>query len=116
MKNVRWKSDKRLHVTKEMRSEVGLALDDFAEHVLGVSNTYVPLEEGTLERSGNVDTDFAKLKSTITYDTPYAEVQHEDTTLRHDNGRRAKYLETALNEEADKMVPFIGSRVRGVLR
>jgi hypothetical protein len=68
------------------------------EHILQVANGHVPIEEGTLERSGRVSdpTDGAV---TVFYDTPYAVVQHEDMTFRHDAGRNAKWLENALNSE-----------------
>ena len=76
----------------------GLALA--AEHVLSVSNQHVPIEEGTLERSGAVDVDPTALAASVSYDTPYAVRQHEDLSMRHDAGRSAKYLETASTDEA----------------
>lgn len=64
------------------------------ENVLTESNKIIPLDEGTLERSGRVDRD--GLEGTISYDTVYAARQHEELTWRHAPGRQAKYLETAL--------------------
>lgn len=64
------------------------------EHVLKLARDRVPLEEGTLERSGRV-TDDGKSVVAVSFDTPYAVRQHEDLTLHHDQGRQAKYLETA---------------------
>lgn len=69
------------------------------EHVLTESNKIIPLDEGTLERSGRVDRD--GLNGTISYDTVYARRQHEELTWRHAPGRQAKYLETALTRSAD---------------
>lgn len=69
------------------------------EHLLGAANVHVPLEEGTLERSGTVsDPDQGAV--TVSYDTPYAVRQHEDLTYQHDPGRTAKWLENAMHAEA----------------
>lgn len=89
----------------------GLALA--AEHVLGESNERVPLEEGTLRRSGTTSVDEKGLRAAISYDTPYATVQHEDMTLRHDNGREAKFLENAINAEKDTVREVIARTIRG---
>lgn len=91
---------------------VGLVLA--TEHVLGVSNAHSPIEEGTLERSGTAAVD--GLTGTIAYDTPYAVKQHEDLTLRHDEGRTAKYLENALNSEAALVGTLLQTQLRRALR
>lgn len=85
------------------------------EHVLQLSRQKVPLEEGTLERSGEVSDDGA-LTVAVSYDTPYAVRQHEDMTLRHAAGRSAKYLETAMGEgraEAAQIVAATAQRKAG---
>jgi hypothetical protein len=83
-----------------------------AEHVLQVSNTRVPIEEGTLERSGVTDVDESELRASVSYDTPYAVVQHEDMTLQHDAGRSPKFLEQALDEEWKTAERIIAREVR----
>jgi hypothetical protein len=90
-------------------------LHEAAEHVLTVSNQRVPHEEGNLERSGATSQD--GYTAAISYDTPYAVRQHEDLSLRHDeaDGRRAKYLESALNDERGKVRDIIAQQVRDVL-
>lgn len=80
------------------------------EHVLGVSNQKVPHEDGDLERSGAVSVDGNQ--AAVSYDTPYAVVQHEDMTLRHDAGRTAKYLENAVNSEAQAVLEIIGTAIK----
>lgn len=67
------------------------ALRQAAEHLLEESNRIVPLEEGTLQGSGEVDSD--DRKATVSYNTPYARRQHEELDWRHAGGRQAKYLE-----------------------
>lgn len=88
---------------------VGLA----AEHVLGESTKVVPIEEGTLSRSGrtDVDTQGATVVAAISYDTPYAVRQHEDMSYRHDPGRTAKYLEGPLRAEAGTVAKIVAAGV-----
>jgi len=81
------------------------------QYILKLSNDRVPLEEGTLERSGRV-TDNGKDEVAISYDTPYARRQHEDMTLRHDAGRSAKYLETAMHEARKQVGELVAAAVR----
>ncbi|WAL93999.1 hypothetical protein [Streptomyces sp. Je 1-369] len=84
------------------------------EHGLGVSNTRVPLEEGTLERSGRVDVD--GLNGAISYDTVYAVRQHEELTWKHLPGRQAKYLESAMNDEREVMLQLMAVTLRRFFR
>lgn len=73
-----------------------------AEHVLQEANLIVPIEEGTLERSGVASSDESVLQAAVSYDTPYSVVQHENLTFHHDAGRQAKYLETPINDAGVK--------------
>ncbi len=84
------------------------------EHGLGVSNSRVPLEEGTLERSGRVDVD--GLNGAISYDTVYAVRQHEELEWKHLPGRQAKYLESAMNDSKDVMLQLMAVSLRRWLR
>ncbi|MGI5252775.1 hypothetical protein [Actinacidiphila glaucinigra] len=88
------------------------------EHVLERSRDRVPIEEGTLERSGvaSVDDEGDQVTGAVSYDQPYAVRQHEDMTLRHDQGRTAKYLEGPLLEEADQIQALIAAQIRRALR
>lgn len=86
-----------------------------AEHILGVSNDQVPIEEDTLMRSGTVSTDPGTFSAAVSYDTPYAARQHEDMTLRHDAGRNAKYLENAMNSEVKVAAEIIRKTIAGDL-
>lgn len=93
-------------------AERGVALA--VEHLLGASRQRVPLEEGTLERSGVASTD--GLEGAVSYDTVYAVRQHEELTWRHDPGRTAKYLEGPAMEEQGAMLDLIAAQVRRALR
>jgi hypothetical protein len=82
------------------------------EHLLTESRKEVPLDEGTLERSGTVTLDRANMRGAVSYDTPYARRQHEDLSLRHAGGRKAKYLEDPLNAERATIAAIIAAAVR----
>lgn len=86
---------------------------DLMEHGLEVSGREVPIEEGTLTRSGTVSVDRANGVIQISYDTPYAIVQHEDQSLRHDDGRKAKYLEDPMLQSVAPLAEsYIGDKIR----
>lgn len=87
-----------------------------AEHLLQKSRELVPIEEGTLERSGTVSLDDGDLRATISYSTPYAVRQHEELTWRHDEGRQAKYLEQPFVSERSVMLALIAAQIRRSLR
>ena len=89
------------------------ALKDAAEFLLEQANRTVPIEEDTLERSGKaivLDDDHAA----VSYDTPYARRQHEDLTLHHAPGRRAKWLQRSLTEQAGSITEVIARKLREV--
>ena len=87
-----------------------------AEPALGVSNDRVPLDEAALQRSGTATVDETVLKAAVAYDTPYAVRQHEELEWRHAPGRRAKYLESALNDSATEVRDVIAAELRRALR
>lgn len=81
------------------------------EYILGEARRTVPIEEGTLERSGVVDgTDDHHIA--VRFNTPYAARQHEELTYRHDPGRRAKYLELAVEENKPKIQAIVAEQLR----
>lgn len=84
------------------------------EHTLGEAQKIVPLEEGTLERSGRVDVD--GLNGQIGFDTVYAVRQHEELTWKHLPGRQAKYLEQPMNTEREVMLQLMAVPLRRWLR
>ncbi len=48
----------------------------------------------------------------IHYDTPYAVVQHENTSFRHDRGRKAKYLEDPLFDNSRTFAKVVANIMR----
>lgn len=83
------------------------------EAVLAESDRHVPIEEGTLSRSGDVSQE--GLTVAVSYDTPYAVRQHENMSYHHDGGRTAKYLENAFNKKADEVMEIIARSIRGAI-
>ncbi|MFK0180008.1 hypothetical protein ACIQVR_29005 [Streptomyces xanthochromogenes] len=87
-----------------------------AEHLLAASRSEVPIDEGTLERSGATSVDDANLVAAVSYDTPYARRVHEDMSARHSPGRKAKFLEDPAHREAGTVGEIIAAQVRRSLR
>lgn len=89
-----------------------------AEQVLTTARSRVPHEEGTLERSGAVSAPHKTSDGVvvgISFNTPYAVRQHEELDWRHDDGRQAKYLETAKADDADTAKQLIAQAIRNAL-
>lgn len=103
----------RTGVTEHLYVAAFDAALDLMEHGAEESTRQVPIEEGTLTRSAHVSVDRAQGVVQISYDTPYAVVQHEDQSLRHDADRKAKYLEDPMVQTVAPMAEqFIGERIR----
>lgn len=101
---------------REMRAGAARGLFLAAEHVLGISNDVVPLDESELQRSGVASADESSLTGAISYDTSYAVIQHERLDFRHAPGRTAKYLENSLNGARGEVAAIIAAEVRRSLR
>lgn len=99
-------------VLAPIRKRAVAAGTDAAEFLLEEANRTVPIEEAVLEGSGHVTTDADALVFSVSYDTPYAVRQHEDTRLRHDSGRRAKWLEYTFREQRLRVLTFLADRMR----
>lgn len=110
---VRWNGDQ---IADAVRKAALRGITAAGEHLLAESRSLVPLEEGTLERSGEVVVDEANLRATVVYDTPYAVRQHEELDYQHAPGREAKYLERPFNAERDTMQALIAAQIRRALR
>lgn len=94
------------------RARAARGLQLALEHILAESNAIIPLEEGTLMRSGQTSIDEANLTGTVSYGTPYAVRQHEELTWRHAPGRQAKYLETAVNTSRQECLRVMQGELR----
>lgn len=111
MAGIQVKLDRKVE-GKVLEAVVG-GINDSLEMLLETSNRTVPIEEATLGRSGSVvEATVTKPIGAVTYDTAYAKRQHEDLRLRHDPGRRAKWLERTFHEQA----PRIGGHIAAAAR
>lgn len=86
-------------------------LGQASEFVLGESRKVVPLEEATLSRTGTASVDEATETAAVSYDTPYAVIQHERLDFRHDRGRKAKYLEDPIQSTREKQAQIIARAI-----
>lgn len=109
---VKWRIDNRPRVLAQLRDDQVDALADAGEHLLEHANRTVPIEEGTLARSAKSTVVKSERAVVVSYDTPYAVPQHENTTLHHDEGRRAKWLERTVQEQRDELLEVMASRLR----
>lgn len=110
----KWSLKLNKKLAPEIKQKAAHGLFLAAEHILQVSNTHVPIREGVLMRSGVASVDEEALKAAVSYDTPYAVVQHEDMHIRHDPGRNAKFLENAGNSEAKVIGKIIADAIKQV--
>lgn len=101
--------------TSRGRRLASQGLERALEHTLGKAKAIVPLEEGTLERSGRVNM-IGELQGQITFDTVYAVRQHEELTWKHLPGRQAKYLEQPMLNERQVMLELMAVPLRAWLR
>lgn len=103
-------------VDSAMRVGATRGLTRAAEFVLSNSRLVVPIEDAILSRSGATSVDSTNLEASVSYDTPYAVRQHEDLSLRHDQGRTAKYLERPLVNTREQQARIIAQSMGGTLR
>lgn len=90
------------------------ALELIGEDLLGEAQRRAPVEEGTLRGSGTSDVrrTMNGYELEVTFSTPYAARQHEETTWAHPKGGEAKYLENPLKENAHRYAGIIAMFVR----
>lgn len=110
---VRWRGQ---FASAAVRLAATSGLRKAAEFISGESAKEVPIQEGTLSRSRRVTVDGGRMMATISYDTPYAVRQHEDMSLSHPGGRKAKYLEDPLLRNREKVREFLAQTIRGALK
>jgi hypothetical protein len=103
------------HADSELKGACREALFEWGQLVLGDAVQEVPLEEGTLMRSGDSDVDPMRLEVAVWFDTPYAIPQHENLGYRHDNGRKAKYLEDPVNRHSREFLNILAKHVKQVI-
>jgi hypothetical protein len=101
-----WHGDrvrKTLHERAERAARLG------AERLLETSNSRVPNDPKThgtdLQDSGQVTVDGTT--AAVSYGTPYAIAQHEALSWEHRPGQQAKFLESAMADDAEQVRAII---------
>ncbi|MCM2394360.1 hypothetical protein [Streptomyces albipurpureus] len=115
MQYTRFRFDGRRQWTSRGRRLASEGLEKGLEHVLGEARRLVPLDEGTLERSGKVVMT-GPLNGAVVFDTVYAARQHEELSWKHLPGRSAKYLEIPMNRERQVVLDLMAVGLRRWLR
>lgn len=108
--DVHWDNEKALRVSREGGAE---AVFRGSDYLLARANETVPYLEGILQASGHVSVDKEALVGVVSYDTPYAIKQHEDTTLRHTGKRRALWLRLTMQERVHDILEIMARSMRG---
>lgn len=103
-------------IERDVDDAIMRGLTASAEVLLQQSRAIVPLEEGTLERSGAASTDASRMAAAVSYDTVYAARQHEETTWRHASGRSAKYLEGPWLANKDTYARLLQAEIRKAIK
>lgn len=116
MSGLRWRINRANLADRAVRAAGADGLLDAVEFLGDESDRTTPIEESTLIRSRVSSVDRSRLRGAVSYDTPYAARQHEELDYRHDEGRRAKFLEQAFKEQGATAVDHVAKRIRAVLR
>lgn len=107
-----WRGDL---VEKIVREAAFQGLHDGAEAILTEAIDETPVDTGTLRRSGTVTDAPSEEAVYVSFNTPYAVKQHEDLTLNHPRGGKAKYLEDPYKRKATNIAKLVQNRIEQVL-
>lgn len=109
---IKWRGEEAERLIREAAMD---AIRTGAEHILTEAINETPIDTGTLRRSGTVTEAPAEDAVYVSFNTPYARRQHEDLTLRHPRGGKAKYLEDPFKRNVGRVQRLTALRVRQAL-
>lgn len=97
-----------------MKGDLQAAMRIVTEDLLGEAQRQVPRDEGTLAGTGTAEVEQhgSLVTGRVTFSTPYARKQHEDLTLNHPKGGKAKYLEEPLTSESARYTKVIADTIK----
>ena len=104
-------------IESKLKREIDDSVDFIAENIiLGQATRDAPIDTSALRQSGRVTIKKTKNKTTaiIGFYTPYAAVQHENTTFQHPKGGKAYYLSDALKQNISKIKMVIAANIKKV--
>lgn len=110
-----WRGDK---VMADVQAAIEAGLEESAQDVLDASNDIVPVDTGELRNSGEVVTESnskGKDSTSVAYSAEHAVAVHE-TPKNYQNGRKYKYLETALEDYAQQFAKTMEQKIGKKLR
>lgn len=90
-------------------------LNDVGQFVAEQSARIVPFDEGDLADSVAVETGMdgeSRAYTAVSYNTPYALAQHENTDFKHAPGRTDHYLTKTVEENQDRIKTFLADALR----
>jgi len=111
-----WRNWRGEDAKRIARAAAMKALHSGAEAVLSEAINETPILTGTLRRSGTVIDAPGEGAVYVSFSTPYAVKQHEDLTLNHPRGGKAKYLEDPLKRNINKVKRLVELKVQQALR
>lgn len=106
---VKWNGPK---VKANARTGAIAGLKSASEHLLGQARQETPLQEGHLERSGRPHLYPSTLMAAVSFNTPYARIQHESPHFRHPIRGKAYYLRDPFRRERKTMLAIIATAIR----
>ena len=83
-----------------------------AREILAASDQIVPLDEGVLAGTGQVDFSKSEEMAHVFYDTPYAVKLHEDRRLEIQGGRQVQYLRKATVSSKPHVLVWFGDGLK----
>ena len=101
------------HIGRVVHDAAARGIHQAAEAVMAESDSHVPIESGRLDKSSKVSQD--ELEAVVSYDEPYAVIQHENMREHHDPGRHAKFLEQAGNTKRREIAATVAAEIRRAL-
>jgi hypothetical protein len=109
-----WRGDEAI---RRMREGAAIGLTRAARALAAESDARVPVDSTDLRRSRGVhEATPDSLISAVTYNTPYAVIQHERLDFNHPQthnpGAQAKFLERPAMELHDKLMGVVAAEIR----
>lgn len=98
-------------VTGAIKTGARAGVRKAGEYLLTQAVPKAPKDSGALRASGRVSGVNAEPIALVSFNTPYAVIQHENETYHHDDGQ-AKYLEEPLVQESATMTQIVATAVR----
>lgn len=95
-------------VAAAIEGHATVGIQQAGDELLRLAQNVVPYDQGDLSRSGLVTV--SGTQGVVSFDTPYAVIQHERSDFRHDIGQ-ALYLRSPLEQHAERLIRVIADAV-----